>query len=59
MEVAENLIDHFVEVHRAPVASESLPYGWRYASVVHVRPPDAISPLAAPHARIAGADLLP
>jgi Uma2 family endonuclease len=54
-----NLIDNIVQVHREHVASESSPYGWRYASVVHVRPPAAISPLAASHARIAAADLLP
>jgi Uma2 family endonuclease len=54
-----NLVDNVVEVYREPVASESAPYGWRYASVVYARPPDAITPLAAPHARIAVADLLP
>jgi Uma2 family endonuclease len=54
-----NLVDQVVEIHREPVTSEAAPYGWRYASVVIVRPPDAITPLAAPHARIAAGDLLP
>lgn len=54
-----NLIGNVVEVYREPMASESAPYGWRYASVVYSRPPDAITPLAAPHSRIAVADLLP
>lgn len=54
-----NLIDNVIEVYREPVASQTSPYGWRYASVVLARPPDAITPLASPHARIAVADLLP
>jgi Uma2 family endonuclease len=54
-----NLIDKVVEVYREPVASESAPHGWRYATVVIARPPDAIAPLASPHARVAVADLLP
>jgi Uma2 family endonuclease len=54
-----NLVDNVVEVYRQPVASASAPYGWRYTSVVVARVPDAITPLAAPHARIAVADLLP
>jgi Uma2 family endonuclease len=54
-----NLVDNLVEVYREPVASESAPYGWRYASGVYARPTDVITPLAAPDARIAVADLLP
>lgn len=54
-----NLVDRIVEVYREPIASESAPYGARYASVVLARPPEAITPLASPHARVAVADLLP
>jgi Uma2 family endonuclease len=54
-----NLVDDVVEVYREPVVSASAPYGWRYASVVIARRPEAITPLAAPHARVAVADLLP
>ena len=54
-----NLVDNVVGVSRQPVASSSAPYGWRYASVVIARVPDAITPLAAPHARVAVTDLLP
>ena len=54
-----NLVDRVVEVYREPVASESAPHGWRYASVVIARDTDTISPLAAPYARVAVASLLP
>ena len=54
-----NLIDGVVEVHREPVASATASHGWRYASVVLARPPDVITPLASPHARVAVTDLLP
>ena len=54
-----NLVDRALEVYREPVPSETAPYGWRYASVVILRPPDSVSLLAAPHARIAVASLLP
>jgi len=54
-----NLVENVVEVYREPVASPAAPYGWRYASVVIARPPEALTPLAAPHARVAVADLLP
>ena len=54
-----NLVDRVVEVHRDPEQMESAPYGWRYASVVFARPPDAITPLAALHTQVPVADLLP
>jgi Uma2 family endonuclease len=54
-----NLIDRVVEVHRAPVWSPSSPRAWRYASVFHATAREHITPLAAPHARVAIADLLP
>jgi Uma2 family endonuclease len=54
-----NLVEGVVEVHREAVLSESSPYGWRYASVVIARPGNVLTPFAAPHARVAVADLLP
>ena len=54
-----NLVDRVLEVHRDPAPSPSASYGWDYG-VVQVRGPlDSVSPLAAPGARIAIADLLP
>jgi Uma2 family endonuclease len=54
-----NLADRAVEVYREPVPSDTAPYGWRYASVAVLRAPDVITVLAAPHARVAVASLLP
>ena len=54
-----NLVDGVLEVHRAPAASADAPYGWSYRSVDVLRPPAAVSPLAAPGAQIPVADLLP
>lgn len=54
-----NLVDRVVEVYREPVASGAAPHGWRYASVAVLRPPDAITVLAAPHTRVTVASLLP
>jgi Uma2 family endonuclease len=52
-----NLVDRVVEVYRDPICES--PHGWRYATVMIARPPDAVRPLAAPDARVAVADLLP
>jgi Uma2 family endonuclease len=54
-----NLVDRVVEVYREPVPSNTAPYGWRYASLVIFRSAEAVTALAAPHARIAVATLLP
>ena len=54
-----NLIERVVEVYREPVWSPSSAHGWRYASIVVAHPPETITPLAAPHSRIALADVLP
>ena len=54
-----NLVDHVLEVYRAPVAAPASPYGWRYASVSMLRGADVVTPLAAPRSRGAVADLLP
>ncbi len=47
------------EVYREPVADPEAPYGWRYGSGRTLTAADVVSPLAAPRARIAVADLLP
>jgi len=54
-----NIQDECVEVLREPVADARAPLGWRYKSVVTVRSPATIAPLAKPEAVIAVADLLP
>jgi Uma2 family endonuclease len=54
-----NLVDHVVEVSREPAPDPTAPFGWRYASVHVRRPPESLSPLARPSARIAVADLFP
>jgi hypothetical protein len=54
-----NLVDHVLEVHRDPAPSADAPYGWRFSTLFRLGAGDRISPLAAPHARIAVADLLP
>jgi Uma2 family endonuclease len=48
-----------VEVHRDPGRSDSARYGWRYTSVDTLHAPSTITPLLAPNATIAVADLLP
>jgi len=53
-----NLADRVLEVHRDPGPDTSAVYGWRYRSVVTLRTPDAVVPLAFPSGRIALADLL-
>lgn len=54
-----NLIDRVLEVYRDPQPTADAPYRAVYASVDVLRPPATVTPLAAPHARIAVADLLP
>jgi Uma2 family endonuclease len=54
-----NLVDRVVEVYRGPRVDASAPYGWRYGSVEHVRPPAVVVPLALPDVAIAVADVLP
>ena len=54
-----NLVDGVLEVRREPAPSPSAPYGWDYRDVAVFGPRDDVSPLAAPHARISVADLLP
>lgn len=54
-----NLVDRVLEVRRDPAPSASARYGWEYRVVHVLRSGDEVSPLAAPSARIAVADLLP
>ena len=54
-----NLVQRVVEVHRGPAPDTSARYGWRYALVHTVVPPDPVSPLAVPGALIPSTDLLP
>jgi Uma2 family endonuclease len=54
-----NLVQRQLEVYRNPVPDNSSHFGWRYADMVILGPNDFVSPLAAPHAQIAVADLLP
>lgn len=54
-----NLIDRVVEVYRDPGADLTAPYGWRYVSVEHFRPPSTIAPIGVPTAPIAVAALIP
>ena len=54
-----NLVDRVLEVYRDPQPTADAPYRAVYVSVDVLRPPATVTPLAAPHARIAVADLLP
>lgn len=54
-----NLAERALEVRRDPTPAPAAPHGWAYRSVLTLRPPAMISPLAMPDAMIAVADLLP
>jgi Uma2 family endonuclease len=54
-----NLVDRVLEVHRQPGRLDDARRGWGYRSVRTLGPDDAVSPLAAPGASVAVADLLP
>jgi len=54
-----NLRERRLEAYREPVPMPQARYGWGYRSGQRLSPADAVSPLAAPQARIAVADLLP
>jgi Uma2 family endonuclease len=54
-----NLADGALEVHRVPQPTADAPYGWIYRSIDVSRSGATVTPLAAPGARIAVADLLP
>jgi hypothetical protein len=48
-----------LEVHRDPTSSADAPYGWRFGTQLRLGTTDAVTPLAAPEARIPVADLPP
>jgi Uma2 family endonuclease len=54
-----NLVQQQLEMYRDPVADTTQPFGFRYNSRTILDPPDTVSPLVAPQARITVADLLP
>jgi Uma2 family endonuclease len=54
-----NLQERVLEVYREPRRSARSPHGSRYARTDLLRPPETVSPLAAPDARIPITDLLP
>jgi Uma2 family endonuclease len=54
-----NLVDRVLEVHRDPQPPAGAAEDWSYCSLDTLHPPQHITPLAAPHARILVADLLP
>jgi Uma2 family endonuclease len=54
-----NLVDHQLEVRRSPVRDSNQRYGFGYADLTVLGPADHATPMAAPQARIAVADLLP
>ena len=54
-----NLVDEVVEVYRDPAPAADHPYGWTYRSVERHGREASISPLSAPTALIAVAELLP
>lgn len=54
-----NLIDRRLEVHREPTPLSGMPFGSGYRTVLHHTSEAHLSPLAAPNAQVAVADLLP
>jgi len=54
-----NLVDRVLEVHRDPAADVSAVFGWRYRSVVVLRPGAVVVPLAFPDVSLALSDFLP
>ncbi len=54
-----NLVRRQLEVYRDPIADNTQPFGFRYASRTILDSPDVVSPLAAAQASITVADLLP
>jgi Uma2 family endonuclease len=54
-----NLVQRQLEIYRDPVADSTQSFGYRYNSRTILDPPDKASPLAAPHASVTVADLLP
>jgi Uma2 family endonuclease len=54
-----NLVDRQVEVLRNPTPDPTTKFGWRYATITPHLAGESLTPLAAPSATVAVADLLP
>ena len=54
-----NLVDRGLEVHRNPRPAAEAAFGWRYTQIRRLSSGETVTPLGAPEARIAVADLLP
>ena len=54
-----NLVQRQLEVYRNPAVDAAQPFGFGYSSRTILDPGDTATPLAAPNARVAVADLLP
>lgn len=54
-----NLAERVLEVYRQPIADASAPFGWRYASTQTLGAEASVAPLAASHASVSVAALLP
>lgn len=54
-----NLVDRVLEVHRQPAEMAEQPFGHHYRSITRHTETETLSPLAAPAASLAVADLLP
>jgi Uma2 family endonuclease len=54
-----NLMGHALEVYRDSAPDARAPFGWRYREVLTFRAGETITPIAAPAAVIAVADLVP
>ena len=54
-----NVNDRQLEVYRNPVEDSTRRFGWRYGSLNVYRPPDFVSPLVKPEAKIEVAKMLP
>jgi Uma2 family endonuclease len=54
-----NLVDMQLEVFRDPQPDANRPHRFTYGQVTILNAPDVVTPLAAPHARIVVANLLP
>ena len=54
-----NLVDREFEVHRDPRPAVEAVFGWRYTRIQRLSSDETVTPVGAPEARIAVADLLP
>jgi Uma2 family endonuclease len=54
-----NLVDQFLEMHRAPGPDPAAAFGWQYRSVAVLGREASVSPLAVPDASIRVTDLFP